>query len=214
MIELKNGFPDTCEKKGGKQQSSDLKFLMKLRNWLTRVLADILLDFYQKPDTYPASGEGVKKLLLEGNQAIYEWGFMPGTDRSQGGCAGTVVWLFEDSLRVFHAGDTAAILIRDGRTTQLTQEHQLENGAIFRYFGLGPHLELQAEKYYLEDSDRILLLSDGITKVIHPKEAGYLVEQFGDSRQAVDDLARRALSLGSTDDITALLVEVEEIWVQ
>jgi PPM family protein phosphatase len=74
-------------------------------------MADCLLEFYRKPGIYPSLLEGVRDLLLATNMDIFNWGFMPGTDKPKGGCAGTVVWIIEDQLYMFHAGDTTALLI-------------------------------------------------------------------------------------------------------
>jgi len=139
-------------------------------------------------------------------------GFIPGTDTPKGGCAGTVVWINIDDLYIFHAGDTVALLIRDGVANQLTSVHQLENGAIFRYFGLGETLNIEIECYKLEESDRIMLLSDGVTKTFTPLEAAGLAEEYMDISMAVKTLVQRSQALGSTDDITAMLIQVEEIW--
>ena len=92
------------------------------------------------------------------------------------------------------------------------QSGQMADGAIFRYYGLGPSLKIDVDHFTIEESDRILLLSDGVTKVFHPSEAAKFVEEYLDISQAANSLAQRSLALGSTDDITVLLFEVEEIW--
>jgi serine/threonine protein phosphatase PrpC len=146
---------------------------------------------------------------MQANGAIYDWGFMPGTNRPLGGCAGTVAWLHEHLLFVFHAGDTVALLIRDGKSLQLTRIHET-NGAIYRYFGLGPQLKIDVDHSPLEDGDRILLLSDGVTKVYHPDETAGVIQEYDDPLRAVSELCGRSRSRGSTDDITVLLIEIED----
>ena len=175
-------------------------------------MAESLLRFYKEPEVFPESWESIRTLLMEANLMIYQWGFMPGTDRPLGGCAGTVAWLLKETLYIFHIDDTVAVLIRDGVGTQLTKVHQLDDGAIFRYFGMGTDLRIDIEHFLVEESDRILLLSDGVTKIFHPVEAAYLVEEYIDVSIAVKTLTRRAQTMGSTDDITAMLIQVEEIW--
>jgi len=175
-------------------------------------MAESLLRFYREPDAYSASWEGIKTLLMEANLTIHQWGFMPGTDKPLGGCAGTVVWLIGENLYVFHAGDTVALLIRDGKGMELTKPHQMSDGAIYRYFGLGPDLQIDVECFQIEESDRILLLTDGVTKIFHPVEAGNIIEKYIDLPLAVKTLVHRSQSLGSTDDITAMLIQIEEIW--
>ena len=60
------------------------------------------------------------------------------------------------------------------------QSGQMADGAIFRYYGLGPSLKIDVDHFTIEESDRILLLSDGVTKVFHPSEAAKFVEEYLD----------------------------------
>jgi serine/threonine protein phosphatase PrpC len=142
---------------------------------------------------------------------IHNWGFLAGTEVPLGGCAGTVAWLFGKTLSIFHAGDTTALIIRDGQAEQLTTIHEMEDGAIYRYFGFGPYLEIEVRRVQIREFDRILLLSDGVTKVFHPLETLNVIEAHNDICRAVSDLANRSLVRGSIDDITVLLIEVDDI---
>jgi len=175
-----------------------------------QAMADILLEFYQAPESHEPSARGLYDLLQGGNRLIHEWGFKGESDVPLGGCAGTVVWIYDGILHLFHAGDTAAALIRDGRAKRLTREHQMEDGAIFRYFGLGPALEIETDDMPLEEFDRILLVSDGVTKAFSLEEAVDVVEKYDDIAVRAKALVQRARAKGCQDDITALIVEIEE----
>ena len=176
-------------------------------------MADCLVEFYRQPQVYAPSHEGVWALLMAANLTIHDWGFMAGGGkRPLGGAAGTVVWLFGESLYIFQAGDTAAFLFRDRKTIALTQAHQLEDGAIYRYFGMGPSLRPDISSYAIEEGDWILLVSDGVTKVCHTNEITSIMADHTVIDRVVTELVKKAIKKGSTDDITVLLVEVEEIW--
>jgi serine/threonine protein phosphatase PrpC len=177
-----------------------------------QAVADCLLDFYRKPDEITPDAAGLNQLLLQTNQAINGWGCMEGTDRPLGGAAGTVVWLHDQKLTLFHAGDTAGILLRQNRPPrQLTSLHEYDGG-ISRYFGLGRHLKIESNTSALVEGDLILLVSDGVTKVYSTTEAANLVQEMfdktGDSAIAVQELVTRSRSKKSVDDITAMLIEV------
>ena len=101
------------------------------------------------------------------------------------------------------------MLIRDGEASQLTRLHEID-GTIYRYFGLGQNLEIDIDQYSIEEFDRILILSDGVTKMFHPIEAADIVEEYDDICHGVTELARLSQVRGSTDDITVLLIEKEE----
>ncbi len=174
-------------------------------------MTDQLIRFYRESDEIPASREGMRRILMEGNQAILEWGCMPGTDRPLGGCAGTIAWIHGQSVEIFHAGDTVAYLIRDGGLVrQLTRLHE-QDGAIYRYFGLGADLKIDVEIVPQEEGERLLLVSDGVTKAFDMYEITKIVEDHSNRRRAVGELVRRSRSRGSSDDITAMIIEIEEL---
>ena len=65
-------------------------------------MSDWLIKFYQEPGRYPASVQGLLQLLIDANMSIYEWGMIPGTDRTLGGCAGTVAWIHQQNSVHWH----------------------------------------------------------------------------------------------------------------
>jgi len=171
-------------------------------------MADALLRFYQEQDRYTDSARGLHRLLDGANREINEWGTIPGTDRPLGGCAGTVAWIRGSELHAFHAGDTVGVLIRASRPISLTRQHEMD-GFIFRYFGLGQHLKIDSCRLTLEDGDRILLFSDGVTKVMHPATATDVVCQGNDPADAAMRLVRLSRLKGSPDDITVMMIHIE-----
>lgn len=178
-----------------------------------QVMADALVRFYREPEGVEPSAQGMVTLLTEANNEIWSWGVINGTNRPLGGCAGTIVWLIEDELHVFHAGDTSAVLIRDGKATALTREHQAEDGAIFKYFGIGDNLILDVSQLTIEEGDRILLVSDGVTKYRAALEVADRVRDTPLIQNAVRDVVRQCQLAGVSDDITAMLIDVEEFWL-
>jgi serine/threonine protein phosphatase PrpC len=178
-----------------------------------QAMADCLVDFYREEDPIPADTQGLTDLLYSTNLDINNWGCMAGTDRPLGGCAGTVAWVREQRLTLFHAGDTSGMLIRTGTPPRtLTSLHEYD-GAISRYFGLGRALSIEVVSERLEPGDLILLVSDGVTKVFSTTEAANLVMEFfdktGDTAKACEELVTRSRGKKSNDDITAMLIEVD-----
>lgn len=177
-------------------------------------VADGLVRFYREASDIPETPQGLAGLLQNINQEIHDWGFIEGTNRPKGGCAGTIAWLQDSRLTICHAGDTVAMLIRpDQKPRQLTRIHE-KDGGIDRYFGLGEHLIIDATSLDVEEEDLILLMSDGVTKAFGAAEAALIVENIffktGDISKAVEELATRSQTKGSSDDITVLAIEIEE----
>jgi serine/threonine protein phosphatase PrpC len=179
-----------------------------------QAMADCLIDFYRKPTEIPADSNGLMTLLLRTNQEINAWGCMEGSDRPLGGAAGTIAWIREQRLTIFHAGDTVGILLRQGHPPKvLTSLHEYDGG-ISRYFGLGGRLEIEVKTERLIDGDLILLVSDGVTKVFSTTDAANLVQavydKTGDIGSAAQELVERSRGKKSVDDITAMVIEVQE----
>lgn len=166
-----------------------------------------LADFYGKG--FPATAESLADLLTGANGRIRSWGMIEGTDRSLGACAGTVVWVDEDmTARIFHAGDTSAILVRDGIARPLTAEQHSPDGHLANYFGLDD-LELEFRSLQLEEGDRLLIMSDGVTKALSFGKIVGIVESEPTRAASLRALVRAARAAGSGDDATALLVDIE-----
>lgn len=179
-----------------------------------QAVADSLLAFYRDPAGHPVTQEGLEQILSQSNQTIFNWGFRDGSDSPKGGCVATVAWLYEEQLTLFHAGDTVGMLLRPGdEATVLTSVHETD-GFVSRYFGMGDALQLQIVHTPIEEGDVVLLMSDGVTKRFSPAEAASLVWEIfdgsGDLGRAAEELVNRSRLRGSTDDITVLLIEVEE----
>ncbi len=169
-------------------------------------MADSLVSFFKSPNYDPPTAQALHGLLMTANQEIYDWGLMPESNRPLGGCAGTIAWLHDDRLYLFHAGDTVAWVKTFKQWTACTTVHGTGK-MLHRYFGLGSTLEIDLRSQALDDVERILLVSDGITKVMSQPEITALVDEERDIGRAVEKLASRAQVKGSGDDITALIVE-------
>lgn len=181
-----------------------------------QAMADTLTDFFRRPELHSADWQGLYKLLHETNVSISRWGVIERTDRPLGGCAGTVAWLQDSRLTLCHAGDTVGLLIRDGQEPrQLTRLHEI-HGDIYRYFGLGEPLSIDVQSCSVEEGDLILLMSDGVTKAYSTTAAANLVREIygktGDAAAAAEELVTRSRGRKSNDDITAMVIEFEDIW--
>ena len=151
----------------------------------------------------------LQDLLAAVNREIHNWGFIDGTDRPVGACAATVVVLEPGGTRgiIGHAGDTRAALIRDGQCQILTPLNQGTDGALRCYFGTGvPSFTLIPISVDL--GDRLLLVSDGVTKSFGMVEVAAMLERQSTRRRALQVLGHACLHRSSGDDVTAMVIDV------
>lgn len=175
-------------------------------------VTDVLVKFFDAENSLPGGLEVLQALLQSANQTIHDWGMIPETTRPEGACAGTVVWIDQDwKASVLHAGDTTALLIRDGAPQQLTTVHQNSEGHLSNYFGLS-RLQLDVRTIQLEEGDRVLIFSDGIGKAFFANQQVVDIIEAHPTRQtSLSALLLAARSAGSSDDATAILIDVEEL---
>lgn len=177
-------------------------------------VCDDLIKFYREPNRFSADEASLLHLLSESNMTINGWGCVDGTDRPLGGAVGTIAWINDMQLTIFHAGDSAGILLGDRHLPNVLTSRHESGGGITRYFGMGRKLEIEVRRMPLKYGDLLLLVSDGITKVFSPIEAGvHVLEEYhrtGDIGFAAQQIVRVSRSRGESDDITALIIELEE----
>lgn len=180
-----------------------------------QIVCDDLLKFYREPGQFHPDEAGLVQLLDMSNITINKWGFVAGSDRILGGAVGTIAWVRDLQLTIFHVGDTTGMLLRQDQPPQLLTSLHEKDGGVTRYFGMGSKLEIEVKTEQLEYGDLILLVSDGVTKAFSINEASHLIlEQYdrtGDVGVAAQELVTRSRSRKSSDDITAMVIEVEEV---
>jgi protein phosphatase/serine/threonine-protein phosphatase Stp1 len=142
--------------------------------------------------------------------------------------ASTVVVLLarDDHYAFLWVGDSRGYLLRDGQFTQLTKDHSLVQelvdagvitadqmekhphaNVITRAIGADiDELDIDKVTGALLPGDRLLLCSDGISKLIGIDELGQLLNEDEDS--PAERLILSALTLKANDNVTAVAVEV------
>lgn len=144
----------------------------------------------------------------------------------------TVVYLDDQVGLVAHVGDSRAYLIRGDEVRQLTHDHSwvadrvrqglLTEGEARRHryrniitnaLGAGSEIRLDVLHFPVEEGDRILLCSDGVSMLLADPLLLSLARE-GDPQQVVERIVREADDRGSPDNVTAVLVEVTSLEVR
>ena len=126
------------------------------------------------------------------------------------------------------AGDSRIYLYRDSKLSQLTRDHsQVEElkalgnlspedlinlpsrGIITRAVGAAGTLDLDSATLEIHDGDMFLLCSDGLSNEVSEQEMRSALAP-GNCRQAVEALIAMALKKGGHDNISAVVVRIED----
>ena len=132
------------------------------------------------------------------------------------GCTFTALVLRGRIAHVLHVGDSRAYRLRGDRLTCLTTDHVREDGAgrsniLSRAIGVETEVRLDYAAQPVALHDRFLLCSDGVHGFLPPEAIAEVLR----GRSASDDSARAlvaaALDAGSTDNCTALVLDVVDL---
>ena len=138
----------------------------------------------------------------------------------------TLAYSRNDVLFVAHVGDSRCYLCRQGVLSRLTRDHTLVEDMVRRgalraedvakhrgrhvitnvVGGVSAELKVEVHKIHLEDGDRMLLCSDGLTEMVPDEELNQILLGEVEPEQACRRLVSRANEAGGRDNITAVVV--------
>lgn len=143
------------------------------------------------------------------------------------GCTATAVLIEKNKMAVAHVGDSRAYVLRQGTLVRVTHDHSyveelVDSGQITAdearthpsrsiiTRALGSDPDMYADHFSLEvnDGDRIILCSDGLSSMISDAEIESLAVSSATPQQAADNLVAAALTAGGADNVTVVVVDV------
>ena len=171
-------------------------------------------------------GNRLKTALLLADKAIAD-DILDHPERVTMGSTVVAGLLNGSRLTLAHVGDSRAYLLGPRAIRQLTRDHswvaeQVAAGVltpsearvhpfrnvITQALGNGGDLEVEVQDLQLEESERLLLCSDGLSGMVSDAQILDIVESAVNVEDAVELLIEVARKNGGDDNITAILVEV------
>ena len=172
-----------------------------------------------------SAGDRLGAALVEANRLLAA---RIAEDAALQGMATTAVALLSEAgdITLAHVGDSRAYRWRAGHLTQLTSDHswveeQVRAGrltaaearrhpwkhVVTRAISGGTDLEVEVSALALEQGDRILLCSDGLSTVVADRAIAEALRVDRPSHETCDELVRRANNAGGPDNVTVVLIE-------
>jgi protein phosphatase len=194
------------------------------------VASQIAVEAFEQglPDT-GSPEERLVTRVQEANRRIYE------RSRTEHGRAGmgttlTAAYVDDAHLSIAHVGDSRAYLFRDGELKRLTQDHSLvdelvrrgklteeqaaehpQRSIITRALGPEPIVDVDTWTYSLRAHDVVLLCSDGLTSMVAEERITEVLASADGLGRAADQLIREANDAGGRDNITVVLIRLEDV---
>lgn len=160
------------------------------------------------------------------NLAVYEKGESISEYRRMGTtiCAAVIA---DRQLTIAHVGDSRIYLFRDGKLLQLTQDHSLvadmvrqglltpeqalvhpDRNTLTRAVGTNETIAVDTRTLSLSAGDRLLLCSDGLTKMMDTEAIEAILAAEPVAREAAEMLVKQANDNGGADNITLTLYDI------
>lgn len=142
----------------------------------------------------------------------------------------TAVYVGEREISIAHVGDSRAYRLREGRLERLTDDHSLvdelmrqgrltpeealehpQRSVITRALGPEGSVEVDTRSYSARDGDLYLLCSDGLTTMVPEERLAEILIAHPSLREAGEALIAAANEAGGRDNITVVLLRLEEL---
>jgi serine/threonine protein phosphatase PrpC len=168
-------------------------------------------------------------LAQQANGRIYELSHS-NAEQAGMGTTLTAVYVGEREISIAHVGDSRAYRLRAGELLRLTEDHSLvdellrqgrltpeeaiehpQRSVITRALGPEGTVEVDTRSYTARDGDVYLLCSDGLTTMLAEQQLASILVAHTTLREAGEALIAAANEAGGRDNITVVLLRVEEL---
>jgi protein phosphatase len=169
------------------------------------------------------------KLTQRANSHIHELSHS-NAEQAGMGTTLTAVYVGERAISIAHVGDSRAYRLRDGVLERLTEDHSLvdellrqgrltpeealehpQRSVITRALGPEGAVEVDTRSYSAREGDVYLLCSDGLTTMLSEDRLAELLLAHTSLREAGEALIAAANEAGGRDNITVVLLRIEEL---
>lgn len=133
----------------------------------------------------------------------------------------------DEHVHVLHVGDSRCYRMRGNELTLLTRDHSLledfkdarpdmteeevrnfpHKNVITRALGMRDSVNVDINRYEINDADRYILCSDGLSGMLENDNIRKVLTEHDDLEETVGTLVDRANHAGGTDNITAMVIE-------
>ena len=116
-----------------------------------------------------------------------------------------------DRGHIFHVGDCQIVKINSDGYQELTKDHATVSGTLTRALGADSHIEVDYKYTSLAPQDIIMLSCDGVHHFVKPKQIRQLLKENANLEHASKAICQLASEQGSQDNLTCLLIKVEQL---
>ena len=173
-----------------------------------------------------ADGDDLARAVVEANRAVIR-AAREGLGRQGMGTTMTAAVLEGPRLVIAQVGDSRAYLLHQDRLQVITRDHSLmadliesgqitpeqakthpQRSVITRALGSDPNTLPDIYEMTVEDGDRLLLCSDGLSGMVDDDLLESTLVRISNPQKCANALVEEALAAGGHDNVTAIVVDV------
>lgn len=171
-------------------------------------------DYFKTPDTWSVS-HSAGQVLSTINLRLYRHSHAFANTMKGQLCTFSALIIKSHTAHIFHVGDSRIYHYQQHALRQLTTDHtaHLSNDRHFlaRALGMDGNLQLDHQQVDLQVGDKLLLSSDGLHEFIDSAAIAGVLERPLTSEQAAKELRKQAIAAGCDDNISIIVVAVNEL---
>ena len=180
-----------------------------------------LSDYFDTPEAWSVK-KSAQRVIAASNSWLYS--------QSQQGlhrynkdkgyvCTLSAMVIKSTTAHLFHVGDARIYQIHGGSFEQLTDDHRLwvseEKSHLSRALGVSQQIDIDYRSLAVDVDDVFLLATDGVYEYV---DARFVNDSLSNNKtnlhQAAKEIVDEALAQGSTDNLTAQIIRVDELPTQ
>lgn len=180
-----------------------------------------LSDYFDTPETWSVK-KSAQRVIAASNSWLYS--------QSQQGlhrynkdkgyvCTLSAMVIKSTTAHLFHVGDARIYQIHGGAFEQLTDDHRLwvseEKSHLSRALGVSQQIDIDYRSLAVDVGDVFLLATDGVYEYV---DARFVNDSLSNNKanldQAAKEIVDEALAQGSTDNLTAQIIRIDELPTQ
>lgn len=188
----------------------------------SEIAATTIADNAPRHPDAEALGLAVRKANLAIIEAVEE-----GRGKRGMGTTCTAAMLEGERLVIAQVGDSRAYLLHNGRLQQLTRDHSLvaamveagqltpeearihpKRSMITRALGTDPATTPDLYEISVEEGDRLLLCSDGLSGMVEDPDIEAIMNRTADPQRCASQLVNEAIAAGGHDNVTVVVADV------
>lgn len=177
-------------------------------------VTSFMQDYFSTPHSWSVRNS-VSRVMTALNSWLHKENAQSSREKDSLLCTFSALIIKSNSVHWFHVGDSRIYHLQDGQLEQLTQDHILKSGGknyLARALGGDRHLEVDYATRSVKEGDMLLMTTDGVHEFLSSRDIKEILSNdFNNPEKAADSLVQQALAKGSDDNLTALIVCIDDL---